>query len=123
MTTEFPNISAYIKRRERKARIQMQLRISRLLEYSFINGRVLHFWLRVGGLGYERTCYIWNRFGRQYFNIKGSFFILSRSVSCICNLRLLRAISFSLQLQLQHFALCLVRGTSHSKVFLKTWQT
>jgi hypothetical protein len=35
MTTEFPNISVYFQSRERKARIQMQLRNSRLLEYSY----------------------------------------------------------------------------------------
>jgi len=35
MTTEFYNFSVYFQRRERKARIQMQLRNSRLLEYSY----------------------------------------------------------------------------------------
>jgi hypothetical protein len=44
-------------------------------------------------------------------------------MSCICNLRLPRVISFGLQLQLQHYAFCLLRGPSHFKVFLKTWQT
>jgi hypothetical protein len=35
MTSEFPNISVYFQRREREARIQKQLRNSRLLEYSY----------------------------------------------------------------------------------------